>query len=59
MRRLKVEFEVKLPDGSFTDEQIDEWLRFGFGDSGFMSGNNPLNGSATEPVFGSFFWDEA
>ena len=55
--RLKVEFEIDVPNGVvFTDEQMDEWLRWAFRDIGTIQQNNPLEQAYPdpEPVPGTF-----
>lgn len=39
--KLKVEFEVSVPDG-VTIEQAEEWLLFQLGQRGGMAADNPL-----------------
>jgi hypothetical protein len=57
--KVKVEFEIEFDEIEHTEEQLEEYLRFMFGDNGVMSGNNPFNvkGQNVDPIFGSFSWD--
>jgi len=41
MATYRVIFEVELPD-SVTDDEAEEFIRFGVGDRGGMDMNNPL-----------------
>lgn len=50
--RVSVEFDVELP-AEATDEQVDEWLRYAFGERASMSGDNPLSEYDGEAVFGT------
>ncbi len=56
-KRVKIEFEVELPDVDHTDTQLEEWLRFEFRDNGCMKQANPFNGNEPDPIFGTFMWD--
>jgi len=57
--KVEIKFTVKLPDIPHTDEQIEEYLRFAFGDNGSMSGTNPFVELPTpEPIFGTFEFEE-
>jgi hypothetical protein len=55
--KVKVEFEVNIPVEGATEEQIEEWLRFSFGDNGVMENKNPLSNFEPEPIFGTFNWE--
>lgn len=52
--RVKVEFEVDVPDVEATEEDVIEWLRFSFHDNGDMKIANPLSSKEPEPVSGTF-----
>lgn len=54
--RVEIKFEVEVPDVGATDEQVEGWLRFGFGDTGSIDCDNPLLEQIgdPEPVFGTF-----
>lgn len=56
--RIKIEFEIELEDvEGHTEEQLEEFLRFEFGDNGHMSSLNPFYGKgSTDPIFGTFEW---
>lgn len=54
--RVRVEFEIKLPDID-NEERLEEFLRFSFGDNGFMDAGNPFTGNHVEPIFGTFDWE--
>lgn len=54
--RVEIRFQVEVPDVGATDEQIEDWLRFGLHDVGSIDNDNPLldvHGDP-EPVFGTF-----
>lgn len=55
--KIRVEFDVRIPDG-FTNSDIDEYLRFTYGDNGNMKHGNRLDEENinAEPIFGSFTW---
>lgn len=53
MARIMVEFEVEIPVDDATDEQVEEWLRFTFGEVGGMDSSNPLSEHDGEAVFGT------
>lgn len=55
--RIKVEFEIELPDVPLTDDQIEEWVRFELGDNGGRSTDTPLDHVSADPVFGTFEWE--
>ena len=58
--KIKIEFEIKLEDvEEYTEDQLEEFLRYTFGDNGCMSSKNPFYGQGSvEPIFGTFEWDE-
>lgn len=56
--KVKIEFEINVPDVEHTEEQLEEWLRFTLGDNGCMGGDNPFGDYEPEPIFGTFEWDE-
>lgn len=41
MRKVKVEFEVSVPDG-VTPAQVEKWVRFEVGAQGHIMAENPL-----------------
>lgn len=55
--KVRVEFEVELPDVKHTEKQLEEFLRFEHGDNGVMSGNNPFKGETAAPIFGTYEWE--
>ncbi len=56
-RHIRIEFEIKAPDAAVTDGELEEWLRYRFGDNGSMKVANPLSDNhTTEPIFGTFEW---
>ena len=58
--RIKIEFEIELEDvEEYTEDQLEEFLRYTFGDNGCMSSKNPFYGQGgVEPIFGTFEWEE-
>lgn len=58
MGRIKIEFEIEIPNGEFTDEELEEYLRFIYGDNGSMALINPLSEEGEpSPIFGTFEWE--
>jgi len=57
--RIKIEFEIELPDGNYTDEEINEFVRFEYADNGCMSSENPIDCFDIEPIFGTFNWKKS
>ena len=55
MSKVRVTFDVELPNIEATDEEVEEWLRFNLHDNGSMSMKNPLADEEVEPVFPSFY----
>lgn len=56
--RIKIEFEVEIDEvDNYTDEQLEEYLRYNFRDNGIISIKNPFyEQGEPEPVFGTFEW---
>lgn len=54
--KVKVEFEVIVPDSNIPDNQINEWLRYMLHDNGEMQLANPLIFEEIEPVAGTLKW---
>lgn len=57
--KVKIEFEVELPDVEHTEEQLEEYLRYHFRDNGSVSTKNPFEVASKrepEPIFGTFEW---
>lgn len=53
--KIKIEFEVEIEDIGATDQEVEDYLRFSFGDNGSLSGKNPyINEGEPEPIFGTF-----
>jgi hypothetical protein len=52
--RVTVSFDVEIPADGCQPKDIVEWLRFGFGDNGSLSKNNPLYSYEPEPALDSF-----
>lgn len=57
--KVKIEFEIELPDIEYTEDELEEFLRFSYNDNGSMKTDNPFNvaRSDTDPIFGTFEWD--
>lgn len=54
--KVKVEFEVEIKDLGATENEIEDYLRFCFGDNGSLDGSNPyINEGDAEPIFGTFY----
>ena len=54
--KVEIKFKVDVPDVGATEQEIEDWIRFSFGDNGQIDGLNPLldqHGDA-EPIFGTF-----
>lgn len=59
MGKVRIEFDAIIPDIEHTDEELEEWLRYEFGDNGSMSLKNPFAGKRRpEPIFGTFDFEE-
>lgn len=57
--KVKIEFEVELPDVEHTDKELGEYLRYHFRANGEMSLENPFyEHGEPEPIFGTFDWIE-
>ena len=58
--KIKIEFEIELEDvEEYTEDQLEEFLRYNFRDNGCMSSENPFYGQiSVEPIFGTFEWEE-
>ena len=49
--RIRVMFDMQVPkDVLFTDDLLDEWIRWSFRDSGAIAQNNPLEMADPEPM---------
>ena len=58
--RVKIEFEIEIPDIPHTDDELEAYIRFHFRDNGELSLINPFNDlEEPEPIFGTFKWDKA
>jgi hypothetical protein len=57
--KVQVTFEVELPKVEHTEDQLEEFIRFEYGDNGVLSGDNPFNkrGIRVKPTFGTFDWE--
>lgn len=59
--KVKIEFEIEIPEIDATDEELEDFLRFEFNDNGHLSGENPYNKKevrfSTDPIFGTFDWE--
>jgi hypothetical protein len=55
--RVKIEFEVELPNIPHTEDELEDFLRYEFRDNGSLEGNNPFNKAqigGVDPIFGTF-----
>lgn len=46
MTKVKIEFEVEIDDDNikqYSEDELEEFLRFEFRDNGVLSGDNPFN----------------
>jgi Tfp pilus assembly protein PilP len=57
--KVKIKFEVELPEVEHTKEQLEEFIRFQFRDNGVMKRNNPFDSrvKSCDPIFGTFEWE--
>jgi hypothetical protein len=57
--KIKIEFEIELPDIEHTEDELEEFLRFEYRDNGRLNGMNPFNNIKCnmDPIFGSFEWE--
>jgi len=55
-KKVTVSFDVIVPDVEHTSEELEEWLRFEFGDNGNISLSNPFEacGFSAEPEHKTF-----
>ncbi len=58
--RVRIEFEVEIPDVKHTEKELEDFLRFEYGDNGVLEGENPFNiaNTSVEPIFGTFEVEE-
>ena len=58
--KIKIEFEIELEDvEEYTEDQLEEFLRYTFRDNGCMSCESPFYGQeSVETIFGTFEWEE-
>lgn len=56
--RIKIEFEIELPDIESTEYELDAYLRYSYGDNCSVAIANPFN-VLGEPVirYGTFTWN--
>jgi len=54
--KVKIEFEVELPDVTHTFDELEDFLRYEFRDNGSLSGGNPFYKAKiyVAPIFGTF-----
>lgn len=55
--KIKIEYEVELPDISHTDDELEAFIRFETGDNGVVFGSNPFYKESLEPIFGTLSWE--
>lgn len=56
--KVKIQFEVEVPDKQCTPNELEAFLRFSFHDNGELSGRNPfIDDGAPEPIYGTFNWE--
>jgi hypothetical protein len=56
--RAKITFEVEIPEVDYSTQELVDWLRYEYRDTGGLDGKNPFINFEPEPVFGTFFVDE-
>ena len=54
--RIKIEFEINLPDIEYNVKDLDEFLRYKYGDIFSMKGDNPFEKHEPETRRGSLMW---
>lgn len=54
--KIRIEFEVELPDVSHSQEELEAFIRFELRDNGRLNGCNPFYGNSVDPIFGTFEW---
>jgi len=54
--KIRIEFEIELPDIEHTDDELEDFLRFELRDNGHLDGSNPFMAAKAdvEPIFGTF-----
>ncbi len=58
MERRTVSFDVHIPNVEHTEEELEDWLRYKFGDNGCLSLSNPFSDYHPAPIFGTFCCDD-
>jgi len=52
-KRIRVEFDLYVPDVPHSEEELEEWLKFHLGAKEGMSCSNPLSEHEPEAIFGT------
>lgn len=56
--RIKIEFEVDVPDIPHTEEELDIYLAYTYGVKGSIKISNPFNKTGQPDVIpDTFYWD--
>lgn len=55
--KIKIEFEIDIPELEHTEEELEAYLRFAYGDSGKLSGSNPFIDTPPDVIFETFEWE--
>lgn len=56
--KIKIEYEVELPDILHTGDELEAFIRFETGDNGRIESANPFLGETLEPIFGTLSWEQ-
>jgi hypothetical protein len=56
--KIKIEYEVELPDIRHSENELEDFIRFETGDNGRIKSSNPFLGESLEPIFGTLFWEQ-
>ena len=54
--KVKIQYEIKLPDIKCTDEEIEEFLQYEIGNIRYINGSNPLIKEEITPIPNTFNW---
>ncbi len=55
--RIKIEFEVEIPDIEHTENELEEFLRFTYGAISSMRLENPFNYYDADAILDTFNWE--
>jgi hypothetical protein len=58
-QRIRITFEINHPGIEFTEHDINEWINYTFGESSFISDDNPILFAEIDqfPIDETFKWN--